>query len=578
MFNFGIYKESLRRTYILGTLFSVILGIFALIPPLFFHLTNNERSNWHPGMTDITVNHFIPLMFIAIFIMLPFIAWNMFSFLNSRHSSDFYHALAYKRETIFVSMNAAVLTWSIGAMVVSTLISAFVYAVSPFAILNWISVFVGLTGFLAIGLLILGGITLASSFTGTITSNITTALLILIGPRLVMMVFIQMIIAGGNMVRATHFGIFGNHRLNLIFGFFSGNTFGLPTAFTSMILQGLLYTTVLAGIYLVLAGYLFKKRHSETATHSGTRLSQAITRVSLAFLVTIPSMLTILSPHNSDSSVALVVVYVIAIFIYFAYEVVTTRKLSVARNVAAGLIIVVLLNFFFIWGVNFGRNRLLREVNPDTVRSVQIANFNHSHWHVYDSYAIVRLSGYQISDEEIAQGIIAEFNNQVDRNRRALTSVDGFIWNGPAIEMTFEFENGRSITRLFHDDRMFVRQYLEPYLLSSTTYLESFLLIPADFDRISSFPLQDEAALAGVLDVLRVEVNEIDFESWYSLVRWTNRNACILQDGWCQPAYHPWVIEVEGSIGGQTYRSRFPITELTPRTFEAYSNAMHNRE
>ena len=126
----------------------------------------------------------------------PFLALTLFSFLNKRNRSDFYHSLPHRRETIFISYSLSILTWIIGAIVLSSAVTSLMYWIgSQYIAVNYTSVLVYLFNLICASILVYAATLLAMTITGTSFSNVVTALLIIFLPRLIMTVFANTIVS-----------------------------------------------------------------------------------------------------------------------------------------------------------------------------------------------------------------------------------------------------------------------------------------------------------------------------------------------------------------------------------------------
>jgi hypothetical protein len=89
-------------------------------------------------------------------------------------------------------------------------------------------------------------------------------------------------------------------------------------------------------------------------------------------------------------------------------------------------------------------------------------------------------------------------------------------------------------------------------------YQALHLAIPETFNTVSSWDNLTPEEIERVLDVLRDELQEVDFSAWYSLV-----------SGFSELTSYG-TIYVNGRVNSHDYGSTFPMTELTPRALELY--------
>ena len=564
MFNLGLYKEGLRKTKVLAILFlaAMLLGaIFQPIGEISDHI-NGIRRGWRMAdqMIHVYGLHASYMMVFALFVGAPILTLSIFSFLNKRNSSDFYHAIPHKREALFGSFIAAVLTWVIGGMWLATAISVAIYAPSAHTVIHLSSILLVLLGISAACLLVISATALAITVTGTRLSNIITAGLILFLPRLLMSMFIAMIIMNTGVVTYADFGLLGNFSRHIPIGFLTGGGWQNNESIHQMIMRGTLYTFILAVIYLVAAGYLFKKRHSELAGNPGSKWTQPIIRVAVTFTMTLPVIAGVTSNDlHGDDLFFIFLFYLIAIVGYFAYEFLTTKKLPKFLTMLPGLGVVAILNVIFIFGIIIGRGMILQEVNIDNISSITVVDLRVDQWSL-SSYAGLNARGLEISDPEITQFLGETLNDNIRASRRRLRGEHLDWWSGTEIRVTFNIDGGRNITRRI---RITEESRMGELLPTYEPYQALYLTIPEDFDNVGSGHGLTREEINHVLDVLRAELPGVDFPSWYRLV---GRFACCniqqaQQRGW---------ITLSGTINGYYYHMNIPMTEVTPRALELY--------
>lgn len=581
MFNFGLYKEGLRRTKVFGIIAFVFMLLGAILVPIMRLHQHANMLRWpehqrlwlDPVMTiqgsDVTGLPAVVALFAA-----PLLVLLIFAFLNNRNSSDFYHAIPHKRETLFTSFLAAVLTWTVITMWVTSFITTVIYAVSSHTTVNYGSILIVLFGFTVMILLVISGVILAMTFTGTTLSNLATALLILFFPRSMMAIFTTLVADGVGIINHNSFGIFSDHGRNLLFGIPGGLNWHLTLS--NQMLHGMLYSFVLAMIYLLGACYLFKKRHSEVATHPGTKYSQPITRVIVAFIITLPVIFMILSPWNNLDLVGVVVIYVIAIVAYYAYEFITTRKIGSFWQMSKGLIVVMFLNLLFVGAVRICWNVILREIDINQVTVVEFASVhNNSSWQI--SYAVLHQQGLVINDSETVM-LLAETLNQQIQWQRQNSDLNSWRWSS-GIQLTF-VRNGRSnITRILRINDQDGGWLLQELFRNYEPYLATYLLVPTEFDHVRSWNSLTQTQYEHILAVLRDELQTVDINAWYERVgRFTIQHSHDLiydaeigawVDEWSNQVFTQ--LWVQGEFNSHRFGSSFPLVEeLTPQTLALY--------
>lgn len=556
MFNVGLYKEGLRKTGVLGLIFTMGTLLITVIVAI-SHIVNHahyidlaRRENWDWVLVDpllyIGSSEIFAMMALMVFIATPLLTLTVFTFLNSRNSSDFYHAIPHKRETIFISFISSILTWLIGAILLIVATALLIYTTSSYTVFHFGDIFKSIAGGVVIILLLIGGITLAMSLTGSALSNLALSMIILFFPRLLMGAFVSMVVENTAVVNTANFGFLGDFRRNLLLGTFSAQD--LPEALS----YGLLYTFILALVYLILAGYFFKWRHSEVASNPGTKISQPLIRIIVTFIVTLPGLMIILSDGGGFDFIPIAVIYGLAILGYFLYELFTARKIQSFAKMLPGIGIVFLLNVTFIISVNVTSQYFLREIDVNRLTSAEIVTGTSTR-----SFNIAQLdmTMWQ-NDLEVVSLLGMGLNESIERNNR---------WSASTMEVRFTMEGGQSITRIvgFTADSAFVH-----WLHTYEPYRNSYLYLPVDILDIWAWDALTDEQMLHVLEVLHEEIQQVDFDKWYGLVGYFPRDTLRhdLSDH----------LEVEGQIsihfeyGGQNFTQSYPLTQLTPQALALY--------
>jgi len=568
MFNFKLYKEGLRKSLFLAILFIAIMKLGAVLIPIAqitSHISALNRG-WSMGRTVVDGlgggNFALILAMIA---FAPFVTLYLFSFLNKRNSSDFYHSLPHKRETIFISYLAAILTWVIGAIWLSTFITLGIYAMFPqFVMVNLSNILLISLGLSAGCLLVIAAVLMAMSVTGGAFANIVTALLILFLPRTIMAAFTALVAAGARVLPTDSFGIFGDHTFNIPFStpFYLFDSWGMR----HMFIRGALYTAVLGLIYMGIALLLFKRRKSETAGNPAQGgLLQNMIRIAVAFVVCLPAIVLILEWQRgwggSGQFIGILALYAIAVVAYFAYELITTRKFSNIVKALPGLGILVLLNIVFISGVTITQNVILnRSFEVDQIAAVQIEGLDQRWSHNVRSHEEIRSQDISIEDDRLTEILLYALARQI-RHERGERYVFDFRELQHRIGVTLERHSGGSVRRTFLVIDHELTEILG-ILSQDVGYRDAFMNLPEHPSDIWSPWLAPDEALTEIYAILREEVRGLDFVVWSRSV-----NAHVWN---LDPASLYGTINVMGFIGQETFQSQYPISTLTPRALERY--------
>lgn len=551
MFNKHLYKEGLRRIKVMGLLYTIGMLAGSVLYPATAIL--NFRRQFEAGhlyghmeMIQGGLDVY-PFMLLAVYIAAPALTYTAFNFLNQRSSSDFFHSLPHKRETLFLNFIAAVLTWTLGAMWLSTAVATLIFSFSPHFSIAVFPTFLMGVGVSAAALLVMGGIALAMSLTGTGLANWAVAAMIMFLPRLLTAAFINATIHRSPVVTAQHFGIFSQHNHNLLIAMLTG-AFFYNQPYQGILRQGIPYTLALGILYLAGAVYFFKKRRSELASNPGSRRTHSIARIALTFTATLLP-LSIIVDQSSDSPFILGL-YVVCLLGYFAYSFFTQRKLPRLKSFLPELAAILLLNGAFLGGVTVLSHHLLREINPRNVIGAQIQSGGQT------TPGRTQIINQLLAESpQLAESLAETYND----NAAAFRHGDRWLF-GTALETSFLLKSGQ-VQRLV---TITANSPLADALLQYAPYRQSYLTFPRDFQYLWSWDALTENQARQVLDLLEEELPTVDFMDWYSLVG-TFREGL--------DAQRP---EPIGYINfqwwnGQTYDLfEVPITPLTPQTLALY--------
>ena len=112
LFSFGIYKESMRRLRVIGFIALVFLLVVQMSPVIIGVVDYAMMGKTSQAPTAENFATLTWAMATVSTLVAPLMVLIAFSIFNKRASSDFYHALPYTRPCVFVSIMAAVYTWT----------------------------------------------------------------------------------------------------------------------------------------------------------------------------------------------------------------------------------------------------------------------------------------------------------------------------------------------------------------------------------------------------------------------------------------------------------------------------------
>ena len=175
-FSTKLYFQGLKKIRISGTAFALIIILLNAFLPIIGIIDSANYSSPYHVASVVEYNMVVPFCMLVI-VLVPILAHDMFSFLNERNQSDFYHSIPQKRTCVYVSFTAAVLTWAFGTIIVSTLVNTILWSLASSYSFSLSTIILGMLPFLVLSVQMAGVMILAMTVTGTKISNFLVAIL-----------------------------------------------------------------------------------------------------------------------------------------------------------------------------------------------------------------------------------------------------------------------------------------------------------------------------------------------------------------------------------------------------------------
>ncbi len=356
VFDFKLYREAFNQLKLPGILFSVLTTLFSLLAPFTMWISYLDKPVYNSPQT-VDFSELTPLLALVMFLM-PFVMCkSVFSFLNKRKASDFYHSIPNTRSCIFISFSAAALSWVLVTVLSTVICTSAVYILSPATTLSLSFIPGNILFFFTGSLFIFACTAFAMSVTGTSLSNFVLTGIILFFPRYVIMLFAKIV---NDLTVITSFEDLSfitdpssNIPFNTVFKFFFGSTdtvidFNVPS---------IIYTFAVALVYLIIAGILFNVRKSEAAEKSApNKALQHIYRC----LLTIPfSLLIPFFIFNNYGFSYLFITAVFCLMVYYTYELISTKKFKALLSATPVLLAIVAFDVIFALSVMLTQQNVL---------------------------------------------------------------------------------------------------------------------------------------------------------------------------------------------------------------------------
>ncbi len=560
IFSGGLYLEGIRRLRLIGIIFLVIFTVSAVLIPVGeaisqrnMYVNSSSTIQVAESVSGYQMNGMLILLF---FIAAPLISYVMFGFINHRNSSDFHHALPHTRVCIFLSFFAAVLTWLAVSAVISTAASFLtVSLLHKYLTMNIMSSVMYALGCFTSAMYVSAAAAFAMTITGTVFSNVVITGIVMFFPRIAIAVTTGILesllpmTVEGHLVPAL--AGFHNVPVELIMSVFTQGVGSSVICRTSSVL----YMLALGIIFTVAALLLFCRRRSESAERSApNRTLQAVYRITLAMaicIVTTAGLFAEIMEGETPELFPFVTAYVFALIVYFAYELITTKKWKNLVTALPGVGIIIALNLA-IFGGMYGiyNTELNYSPSADDITSISLSNETDNNAYMsrfeLEDYIGMTKSSVKITDK----GVIKLISDALAENIRVYRESSDDYMNKYRLETNYVYDkytDGISSTHAIKSDEYTAVAFRINTASGSryrTVYLseeENDLLI-AELEKNESYrklwqtlpePVAGTLMLydqnewsaeeaAELYDCMKKEVAEGDFAQWYKAMSGPN--------------------------------------------------------
>lgn len=588
-FSVGLYIEGLRQLRIVGILGVILMFGSSIVMNVSQALSYQRQATLYPDesivlypVDGLDAMSFLLIVFCA---FAPIMTWMLFRFMNKRNSSDFMFAIPNTRLSIYCSYLSAIMTW-IAAMILAGLIGVLLPAAifSNYLNIMYDTVFLFALSTFLCSLQVISVILIAMSITGTLFSNIILSGMLLFGPRLLITMLLAVQENIPLLCNNSDSLFLLKNSINPITGFVFGIVFGaLEGCSGNSIFYSaapMIYSAVLSVIYLLLAAFFFQRRKSETAGKSAPNpILQAIYRITITMMYCIAVAVIILSECNemtSEMIFGIVVAYLVAVALYFLFELVMTKSLRKMWKAAPGLLIVLVLNGVTIFGMRAAiQNTYQFQPTAEQVESISFVqqNFGNGNYTYYIDYVQNNYTGV-ITDKDLISNILQNLKEDT-----ALLE-DGGRNNYYSNELHetyrgFDFKiktKSETRYRYIRVDSKTQRALMEQMQQSFQNGNESWRIPPEPIEgsiwiyNNGGYNWSDSSKETVLFDQLKEELQTIDFTDWYDVNNGTEMATF----------YFTYEVQTKDK---ETYQFNLPVyASLYPKTAELYNTYLYESE
>ncbi len=587
-FDVRLYIDGLKQLKLMGLLFTILTTVVAVVTPLMEQLNYLQyRANYTdiPSPDTVTALEMNPLLVLLFCVFAPLMTLFLFSFLNKRESSDFYHAIPATRQCLFFSFFGAVMTWLVAILVISNAASLITFASLPHLFLiNLKSLLLYSFNALAGAWLVAGAVAIATALSGTVVVNLLISLILIFFPRVVSLMIVSGIEDTFPLVQGLDFAPFLNVTYNVPFGFIYSIFVGGDWDLALYRWQSGMYTLVIGLLYTAAAAWLFVRRRSEAAGHSApSKRLQGLFRFLVGFVITSIATYGLYSLtsdiHYSLDLVdagSLALVYGGGIFAFLVFEVFCTRRFrGLVRKAATTILWLVVANVaLMVTMYGFGRTLFLYRPAPEDIQSVRIVsgmdvNYYATSYSGTRDYFSAKVSEIELKDETVNKIVSEQLEHTVGLLEISRRRYDEAFQKDNASSLTVAIKSG-GYTRyrriyVYPDDIAELTKRLklnDDYRTTYTTLPDSISGLDVGGDKALWVNFKDNDEVKKFYDVVKKEFTSLNFETKYQLTSSLSGEITPLS-----------TLYIRLSEGGKWYEFELPVYQhLMPQTAEYIVN------
>ncbi len=481
-FSSNYFKEAFRQTKGLGLAYTCTALLFACFVPfieLLQSLGDKSVSADLRSVADFAGSTAYICSIFAFFFVLK-----LFSFLFKRGASDFYHALPFTRQCIYITNIAVCLVWYVLGLLVSLTAETVIYSLNPNVIIKpRFALYVFTTTIISM-LMVTGATLIAVSISGKASAVFTSAAIILLLPRIIYTLGITAV-EEKTMVIIDEAVKYFSPKFNIVYAL----TFGVVTEYGSRsqiytYIPGKIISLLIAFLYMSAGLYLFYNRKSERAEDSvKSERVNCFKQVSFTLPFFITAVCGMFIDEGSDEEY--IIVLGIGIAVFLGYGIFAERKLkkflkSLLRfiYVAAGSLI------FFIIISTVCDSLLSKELKGDDILSVKeyFGGYNYNYYYAEDlTYYEIMVRNIEYTDKEILNLVAKGYDSAASCAKEKYSSANDRYINSRYGDIIFEItykDKSKNVRRIMLEEKDY--NELTELMSRNPDKAEAMISIPDD--------------------------------------------------------------------------------------------------
>lgn len=571
--------EGIKQTKVVGICFAIISVLVSCGYPLLrlisYASMDYDTLKAQPYFT-IDIDTFSMPIFLMQYIMPIVMIFLLFNFMNIRKASDFYHSIPLSKTCVYLTYTVTALIWSIVTVVVSTLLSFTIYALSLKTVINIEFIWPTIISSIILAMLIASIALLAKGLSGTIFTNIIITLIIMFLPRVIILLYTTAINTSVKITDVSFMSLTDIYN-NIIFApFIYNNSFLIEKTTPILNASTQWYSLILAIIYFVIGFFIHKFRKSESAGKSAAYKGvQPVVRILLGSIPLLLISFNLACGLKVYTEFWLIGILV-SLLAYFLYELITTKSAKKLLISIPFYLIAILANAIFIIACVSERNFILNDIpEPSEISSVSIS-YNNDYLNIVymnDNYYKYKTENIKYDDKGLIdhlQSSLVETVEKVKEDDFSKFYSENYIY----YDVIFHCSSGRDIKR---------RVYVNINKLggSENLSLDSYIHKNKEYENaIYSLPTDKELKSINIdtsnIDFSKDELNELwkIYKEEFNSASNEDKNMLSYRDNDIYNNYNidnTTSIVTIGYVGMNSFSQHYLIdAKITPKTYSKY--------
>ena len=442
-FSKHLLKESDRRTRIPSILYLVIAIGFACFTPVFRII--QRKTEMLNGGSLLMYEQFMGRLFWVVVVCNIFLVIKLYSYNFSRKGSDFYHALPFTRQCVFLTNYVLLIVRNVFIIGISLLAEALIIKIDGVDRFDPMFILYAFIHLMVVALMVISAYMIAVSLSGTIGFAVVLGLLILVFPRFVYMLTLYFI-SSLTIAFNPNYVVYFSRQWNVFIDMGIKNMTNNLMVYNEFFVPGILCSVFIAIAEGICGLVLFMNRKSEYAEcHVPGPKTDFVVHILVTLTMAFPTTTMIISEGFGEGEP--LVLGSIAIILFLVYSANRRKGIKGFLKVLPRLGVVALLCLIYTGLINgMTHSVLAEEIESGDVEKVQILYDNGAIWYdtegVYDEYGSIAHHDICYTDKDIINLAIKGYNRSLDDAANETHTA-----NSTTYDVRFYLKDGTSVVR-----------------------------------------------------------------------------------------------------------------------------------